>query len=69
MELPLLDGHIDSDNVLPNNTSSTNLQVPAYSFVNKYASTGKQNECHKVMDAHPTSELPINPSLRPTAVP
>jgi hypothetical protein len=28
MELPLLNGHINSDDILPNNTTSTDIQMP-----------------------------------------
>jgi uncharacterized membrane protein len=30
MELPLLDGHVDADDILPNNTSSTDIQMPSH---------------------------------------
>lgn len=60
VEFPLLDRDIDLHNVLPDNTSSTDVQMPVECELES-ASTG--------CETHPTSELPMSPSLRPTAIP
>jgi len=66
MELPLLDGNIDADNILPHNTTCANIQMSVrigdISILAHQYGIGSGN-------THPTSELPISPSLNPTAVP
>lgn len=63
MELPLLDSHVYSDNVLPDDASSTDVQMPA-------REPGFIWICVKMeVGTYPTSELPMRPSLRPTAKP
>jgi hypothetical protein len=63
VELLLLDGHVDLDNILPHNATSANVQVTGNIFMS-YGGllTGRSQ-------THPTSELPISPSLNPTAMP
>lgn len=63
VELTLADGDIDPDDVLPDNAAGTDVQM---------AFTKDQDEwrIRGTADAtHPTSELPMRPSFRPTAFP
>ena len=64
MELSFLDRDIDSNDVLPNDTPRTNVQMP--NIIIDVSACYSRN--HYPI-THPTSELPIKPSLRPTAVP
>ena len=64
MELSFLDRDIDSNDVLPNDTPRTNVQMP--NIIIDVSACYSRNRCPIT---HPTSELPIKPSLRPTAVP
>jgi hypothetical protein len=61
VELLLLDRHVDLDNILPDDTSSADVEVSVYAIEleNKVGLSGSGA-------THPTSELPMRPSLRPT---
>ena len=63
VEFLLLDGYIYSNDILPNDAPSADVQMPTGDpvFIG--------NLCKIEVITYPTSELPIRPSLRPTAKP
>ena len=63
VKLPLLDGHVYADNVLPYHSPSPNIEM-AGNFREQLCRTQ-----HAPRPTYPTSEFPISPSLNPTAVP
>ena len=66
VKLPLLDALVDPDNVLPDDAPRTDIKVP----VNISTGTSTDTrECVREQETYPTSELPISPSVSPTASP
>lgn len=61
VELPLLDRDINLDNVLPHDATGADVQVAVLRFSFDAVQTSRRT--------YPTSELPMSPSLRPTARP
>lgn len=65
VELTLLDRDIDPNDILPYYTSSTNVQMSAEYTLSEQVQRARRYRS----ETYPTSELPIKPSLKPTAIP
>lgn len=65
VEYTLFDGYVDPHDVLPDNATSTNVQVTKRST----SQLEHDRRSTAIVKTYPTSELPISPSLSPTARP
>ena len=65
VELALLDCNVDSDDILPHDASRSNIQMT----VRLHCQQNLGGDGQSGGEADPTSELPMRPSERPTAVP
>ena len=64
VELPFFDRNINADNILPYDAACADVQMSK-----KNDMLCSKNDKITDKKTHPTSELPIKPSLKPTAVP
>lgn len=66
VKFSLCDGYINSDNVLPDDPASTNIEV---SERNVSENEDEHVYAWESANTYPTSELPMRPSFSPTAFP